>query len=62
MFSLPLHAYYESSKRGKSSFSPGLNDLDRKAYRSAIERWEAEGGATLDLDGGVELRVRGMHA
>jgi hypothetical protein len=34
---------------------------DRKAYRRAIERWEAEGGATVDRDDTSLPPARGMR-
>jgi hypothetical protein len=35
---------------GPPAFLLQLDELDRKAYRRSIDRWEAEGGATVDCD------------
>ena len=43
------------------SFIFHVDGADRKAYRLAIERWEAEGGATLEPDDPVTARARDMQ-
>ena len=36
---------------GPPAFLLQLDELDRKAYRRSIDRWEAEGGATVGVPG-----------
>ena len=43
------------------SFISQVNDVDREAYRLAIERWETEGGATLEPDDAANARARGTR-
>jgi hypothetical protein len=49
---LPLSGDAKLVRCGPPPFLLQLDELDRKAYRRSIERWEAEGGATVDcVDG-----------